>query len=125
VGKAHRKPAAHLEFANRDGAAAHLWIVDINLRWPDRQGSRHRARNTCGPFCWRSSAQAFGIDEVMRIFIEHSLKIVIHAVGENAVPVAILGAAPKQGDRIVLVEERAKGPSNLGSGAEQSRIIPC
>src|SRR5579885_2272821 len=61
VREAHRKAPPHLEFADGDDLGAHLWIVDINLRWPDGQSCGHRTRNTRRPFFRRRSAQAFGI----------------------------------------------------------------
>ena len=39
-------------------------------------------------------------------------------------PVTVFCAAPKQGDGVMLVEQRTESPGDLGGGAQQSRVVP-
>ena len=82
------------------------------------------ARATPAARSLETGTQAFGIHKIVDVFVENGLEIVIHAIGQHAMPVAILGAAPEQGHGIMLVEQCAKRPGHLGGGAKQPRIVP-
>ena len=49
------------------------------------------SRGDALPVRRRASAQAFGIDQIVGVFVEDGLKIVLGAIGQDATPVVILG----------------------------------
>ena len=96
IGEAHREAAAHLELPDRQSVAFDMQVIDVDLRGSDGQGRGHRAGDARRSFCWRPSTQAFRIDEIVSVFIQHGLEVLVDAIAQNAMPVAILGAAPSR-----------------------------
>ena len=101
-----------------------MHVIDVDLRRADGQGLGHGASDADCTFLGRAGAETFGIDEIVGVFVQDGLKIVLRAIDQHAPPVVIVGIPPQQGDRVMLIEQRAERPGNLRSGAEHARVVP-
>jgi hypothetical protein len=57
----------------------------------------------CAFLGW-AGTEALCIDEVVGVFVQDGLKIVLGAIDQHAAPIVIVGVPPKQGDRVMLIE---------------------
>ncbi|WP_330450036.1 hypothetical protein FLP41_07115 [Paracoccus marcusii] len=60
---------------------------------------------SCAFFGW-TGPEAFCVDEVVGVFVQDGLKIVLGTINQHTPPVVIVGVPSKQGDRVMLIEQR-------------------